>query len=270
MDSKKYKKFYEVEFHGKLSFSPISFETIKGDSFYAELKKFITDFNLEDKKVLEIGSGNGKFQDIIDDYTGIDISENLKNLYHKPFFTIESEKKYPFVDNSFDAIFTNTVFEHIPDIDNALNEMLRVLKPSGLILFKPAWQVRPWASGGYAVKKYKDLDLKGRLVKLSIILRNNILFRLSYVVPKRIYLMVKFLLNRESMNRLAYKKLCPNYDEFLIADSDACNHIDPYAAILWFMANNCEVLNYPTLLKAFFVRTGSLVIRKSVKAAIVV
>ena len=267
MDIKKYKKFYETKFHGKLSFSPGRQKDIEEESFYKELKKFIKDFNLGDKKILEIGSGNGKFQDFVKDYVGIDIAATLKSLYHKPFFIIEPYNQYPFENGVFDAIFTYTVFEHIPDIDNAINEMLRVLKPGGLILFAPAWQVRPWASGGYAVKKYSELDLKGKLIKLSIIWRNNLLFRLFYTAPKRLYWTLKFLLNKKSAVNLIHKKLRPNYDEFLVADSDACNHIDPYAAVLLFMARDCRVLNYKSLFSAFFIRTGPLIVQKSDKAA---
>lgn len=270
MDIEKFKKFYENEFHGKLSFSENVLKASDDDSFYGELKSFISGFDLKDKKVLEIGSGNGKFQDFVKDYVGIDIAVNLKSLYHKPFFIIEPYSQYPFGNSVFDAIFTYTVFEHIPDIDNAINEMLRVLKPGGLILFAPAWQVRPWASGGYAVKKYSELDLKGKLIKLSIIWRNNLLFRLFYTAPKRLYWTLKFLFNKKSAANLIHKKLRPNYNEFLVADSDACNHIDPYAAILMFMARDCMVLNYQGLFRAFFIRTGPLIVQKSDKAAFLV
>ena len=42
--------------------------------------------------------------------------------------------RLPFPDEHFDFVFHNQVFEHVPDIELALTEISRVLKPSGLML----------------------------------------------------------------------------------------------------------------------------------------
>jgi SAM-dependent methyltransferase len=42
--------------------------------------------------------------------------------------------RLPFEDRYFDFVFHNQVFEHVPDIDLALSEIYRVLKPDGLML----------------------------------------------------------------------------------------------------------------------------------------
>ncbi len=52
---------------------------------YALVQQFVDDHDLRDSKCLEIGSGRGFFQDIVEDYTGTDISEALAKLYHKPY-----------------------------------------------------------------------------------------------------------------------------------------------------------------------------------------
>jgi SAM-dependent methyltransferase len=44
------------------------------------------------------------------------------------------EGRLPFPDGHFDFVFHNQVFEHVPDIDLALKEISRVLKPNGLML----------------------------------------------------------------------------------------------------------------------------------------
>jgi len=234
----------------------------RGDAFWDELEDFIRTFDLADKKLLEIGSGTGTLQDIVEDYVGVDVGESLKKFYHKPFFVIADEK-YPFPGSTFDAIITRAVFEHIPDINKALHEMLRILKPGGVVLFSPAWQVRPWASSGYAIRPYKDLHWRGKLVKFSIPLRDNILSRLLFIIPQRFWRTLRFVFHPGAFCYLHYKKLVPNYEIMWDADADACNHIDPHAAILYFLAHHCSVIGYPNLLKAFFVRSGSLIVRKN-------
>ncbi len=141
--------------------------------------------------------------------------------------------------------------------------MNRITKRGGGILFDPAWQCRPWAAKGYQVRPYSDFNVLEKLYKASIHIRENLAFRLSYVMPKRFFFMILFMLNRKIFRkRLFYRKLKANYLTFWQSDSDACNSIDPFLAILFFRANGCEILNYPTLAKQFLVRTGGILMRK--------
>ena len=128
MQDKKYRRFYDRIDRDK---EYAICKNAEEHSFYPTLKKTIERYGLNDKKILEIGSGNGRFQDIVADYSGVDISEDLQKFYHKPFFVVEDGKHYPFQDESFDFVFTNAVFEHIPNIDLALSEMIRITKRGG-------------------------------------------------------------------------------------------------------------------------------------------
>ena len=51
--------------------------------------------------------------------------------------------KLPFGDNEFDFVATHMVTHHIPDWQNALQQMLRVLKPNSYLIYKdfalPKW-----------------------------------------------------------------------------------------------------------------------------------
>lgn len=227
---------------------------------YAVLKSFIDNYALQDKKCLEIGSSGGFFQDMVEDYYGTDIAESLSQYYHKPYRVSEGEQ-FPFDDQMFDAIWTIAVFEHIPHLQEALLEIQRLLKPSGVVLFAPAWQCRPWAAEGYAVRPYKDFGLKGKLTKASIPLRDSVLWRGLFVFPKRLIRHLRFCLGHQYTD-IQYKKLTPNYKVYWVADADACNHIDPHDAILWFASHGFDCLSHPLHARAFMVRTGSLVFRK--------
>jgi SAM-dependent methyltransferase len=227
---------------------------------YDELKTFIDTFQLKDKKCLEIGSSGGFFQDMVNDYYGTDIADTLAQYYHKPY-KVGGGGYYPFDNEEFDAIWTFYVFEHIPELQTALLEIKRLLKPSGIVLFKPAWQCRPWAAQGYGVRPYRDFNWKGKLIKASIPIRNSILWRSLFILPKRMVRHVLFLLGYKFI-KIRYRKLKANYDIFWESDSDACNWIDPHDAILWFLSHNFECLSHKKLFSMLFVRTGALIFRK--------
>ncbi len=74
--------------------------------------------------------------------TAIDTSENVlehakerisKNKITNIRFEVGDVCRLDYSDNSFDALFSHNVLEHIPDAGTALQEMYRVLKPGGVI-----------------------------------------------------------------------------------------------------------------------------------------
>jgi len=229
--------------------------------YYAELKAFIDQYGLGKKRCLEIGSSGGFFQDMVDNYWGTDIAASLAKYYHKPYQVAEGDR-YPFEDGMFDAIWTITVYEHIPDLQQALLEIERLLKPGGVVFFAPAWQCRPWAAAGYAVRPYSDFNWKGRLIKASIPIRDSVLWRSMFVFPKRFVRHFLFVMGYR-FNEIRYRKLKANYETYWVSDSDACNSIDPHDAILWFLSHGFECLSHPSVSRMFFVRNGTLVFRKS-------
>ncbi len=97
------------------------------------------------KKVLEVGCGVGsdllKFAQAGADVTGIDMSyrsvslaqQRLK-LYKQQGLVIEEDaESLSFMDNEFDFVYGWGSLHHTPDIDKAISEIYRVLKPNGKI-----------------------------------------------------------------------------------------------------------------------------------------
>jgi len=82
--------------------------------------------------------------------TGIDVDpEQIEVAREKSgqtpnlrFFAADGTQ-LPFGDNEFDFVGTHMVTHHIPDWQNALCQMLRVLKPNGCLIYKdfalPKW-----------------------------------------------------------------------------------------------------------------------------------
>jgi SAM-dependent methyltransferase len=189
--------------------------------------------------------------------------EDLRSYYHKPYYKVPGAQ-LPFSDNLFDGVFTYTTHEHIPDLEIALEEIVRVLKPGGVCLFAPAWHTRSWFSKGYKVRPYSELALGEKFIKLTIPFRDFILIRWPFVICRRIMRLFEYILNDRSANPLRYKKLKPNYEVYWHSDSDACNSIDPFDVILWFKSRGFICCGYEKLLTALFVRTYALELQKPI------
>jgi ubiquinone/menaquinone biosynthesis C-methylase UbiE len=94
-------------------------------------------------KVLEIGCGLGtdgaQFARAGADYTGIDLTEAAIDLARRRFalaglkgdFRVSDAEKLDFADESFDLVYSHGVLHHTPDIEAAIGEVYRVLKPGG-------------------------------------------------------------------------------------------------------------------------------------------
>jgi SAM-dependent methyltransferase len=189
--------------------------------------------------VLEIGSGRGYLQDLAHNYTGLDISPTVARFYHKKF-VLGSATAMPFLDDSFDGVWSIWVFEHVPNPEQAFFEARRVTRDNGVLFLFPTWNCTPWAAQGYEVRPYSDFDLTGKVIKASIPLRSSGPFRALTFVPNRI---VRDVVARFGPTRLRYRRLNPNYDQYWVPDSDAVNSIDNYEAMLWFRSRGDECLN---------------------------
>ena len=122
---------------------------------YRELSQFVDAYKLQSQKCLEVGCGRGLFQDLVVDYTGVDLSNAVAHRMHKPFVACDAAS-LPFATGLFDALWSVTVLEHVPDPEAALTEMRRVLKPGGLLFLKPAWHCRSWICEGIPVRRPLD------------------------------------------------------------------------------------------------------------------
>jgi len=97
-------------------------------------------------KVLEIGCGIGtdgaQFAKAGADYTGVDLTDAAIELARQRFalsglpgkFHVSDAENLDFVDESFDLVYSHGVLHHTPDIEAAVAEIHRVLKPGGRAL----------------------------------------------------------------------------------------------------------------------------------------
>jgi len=105
----------------------------------------------EVKKILDVGCGRGHWGQALapffhKEFHLIGIDPEIKSLQHAEGraasqgirsncdYKVGSVEKLDFVDGLFDLVTCQTVLIHLPDPEIALNEMLRVLKPGGILL----------------------------------------------------------------------------------------------------------------------------------------
>ncbi len=133
-----------------MSFGPEKWSYEKKREFRYSLQDYMHEAfgfeNFSGKSVLEIGCGSGidslEFAKYGAKVTSIDFTDNAVTLTKE--LAIEAglsldvsrgdAKKLKFHDNSFDCVYSYGVLHHIPDINQALTEIRRVLKPGGKLM----------------------------------------------------------------------------------------------------------------------------------------
>jgi len=99
--------------------------------------------------ILDIGAGTGEFLLTCKNdgwhVTGIEPSERAKQIAHQKGIGME-ESLANLTDHSFDVITMWHVLEHVPNLEQQLKELKRLLKPNGVLLV--------------AVPNYKSYDAK--------------------------------------------------------------------------------------------------------------
>jgi ubiquinone/menaquinone biosynthesis C-methylase UbiE len=107
-----------------------------------------------DSSVLEIGCGSGRYALQVAETAGCKVvgldlnAEGIRNANalaeqrslsaQVHFQQCDVSQPLPFADQTFDAVFSNDVFCHIPGRPALLREIWRVLKPGGRILYSDA------------------------------------------------------------------------------------------------------------------------------------
>jgi len=103
---------------------------------------------VDPRKILDVGCGTGACSRQLRDtfpkakVAGIDIAQGMidkakgsQKLFNKIDYQLADADQLPFEDNYFDLVFSSLTIQWMPELKKTFNELHRVLKPGGLILF---------------------------------------------------------------------------------------------------------------------------------------
>jgi ubiquinone/menaquinone biosynthesis C-methylase UbiE len=129
------------------------------------------------RSILDVGSGAGQIAAHLLEFADRDARIVCTDLSQKmlararrrlnsgrPAFIVADMTALPFPDASFDGITCGYVLEHVPDPEQGLSELSRVLQPGGRLLllttednFSGAWTSRIWCCRTYNRDELKRL-----------------------------------------------------------------------------------------------------------------
>lgn len=143
-------KYYESEEYishtdGKKSVVDIVYQLVRNYTLKKKLS-LINSFGTEGKNILDIGAGTGDFLKICSDnnwkVTGVEPNKSARGIASDKsvqnggsfFESVEELKKEENVFLGFDVITMWHVLEHVPNLDETIFNLKKLLKPEGVII----------------------------------------------------------------------------------------------------------------------------------------
>ncbi|HEY4208184.1 MAG TPA: class I SAM-dependent methyltransferase [Puia sp.] len=87
-------------------------------------------------RLLDFGCGSKPYRSLftVEEYTGLDFENPGHPHINEQIDVFYDGKNIPFAKETFDAVFTSEVFEHVFNLDEALKELNRVMRTGASIL----------------------------------------------------------------------------------------------------------------------------------------
>lgn len=191
-----------------------------------------------DAVVLEVGCGRGRLSDLHRGWFGIDLGHPTLARYVPGRSAQADATQLPVADASVGAVISVEALEHVPNPEAALDEMLRVLEPGGVLYLRPAWFCSQWPMN--APRSPSSLRPSQRLRWLLLAARYSRPARLPGVLLRKARAERDLWLRRP--RPLRWRPLVPDYTRYWAPDSDAAASLEPNDLIAWLSARGFEIV----------------------------
>jgi SAM-dependent methyltransferase len=118
-----------------------------------------------------------------------------------------SAEQLDFADNTFDAVTTIEVLEHVTDLERAIAEIQRVLKPGGRFLITSPNRYFPLETHGFLVNGRRHPPLHGPFLPWVVPLHNRLADARSFTVRG-----LTAVIERHGFDRIGYTYIMPPFD----------------------------------------------------------
>lgn len=188
---------------------------------------------LENKNILEVGSGAGRFTRVMLEYTNaniysVDYSNAVEANYknngpHKRLFLFQASLyELPFTPSQFDKVLCLGVLQHSPDFEKSIKCLIEMAKPGGEIVVD-FYSIKGWWTKIHAKYLLRPLTKKmSHKMLLNIISKNASWLIKAYFFLHRIKLgmLTRFLPICDIIKTLPYKQLSKEQlKEWVILDT---------------------------------------------------
>ena len=185
--------------YDQVNYNEILYSGIVGLIFKHQHTKLSPDYLLNKKKVLEIGPGfepHIKFKKLnFEEYHCLEINQNhdIKKYYSENFkkiiFNSYDGKKIDYPNETFDRVIISHTLEHVLNPEIFIDQILRVLKPKGVISIAiPCDNGLLWRFGRFYNKMTHNRKKKISDVDYDYFVANehvNTIFQLKAILKKK-------------------------------------------------------------------------------------
>jgi SAM-dependent methyltransferase len=228
---------------------PIGLTEETARHFYSKYLNFIQKrVGKRDGHLLDVGCGSGWssyfFASLGYNTVGVDLNPASFEVPELPNLRLQNgdAQQLPFDDGTFDVVASYQTLEHVPDPQVGLEEMLRVVRPGGLVCVVGPNLLSPLASlTGLMWHVWRNRPVK------SIFLRTEDMPRHPWgnTLPEGLVVLVKnlALLGRKILSpSVQFHMRAPDMRPPFHADNDACYLCNPLDLVRFFRSKGCEVV----------------------------
>lgn len=173
-------------------------------SYYRMCSLLASGTSFQGERVLDVGSHDGTLLSIANGNLRVAVDLSPQPLQVHAAMVLADGNRLPFRSECFDQVIATDVIEHMPDAQNLIDEMLRVVRPGGRIflstpsahirLFPPPlteWISRSWGHywrRGYAKEELFHIVSKGNVKNAICLEWNAPVYRFFYLILRLLWL----------------------------------------------------------------------------------